>query len=220
MKVNNSLLLSSCHFSATSKHGFNVARSSDFQENLEKLMFAWSLPSKTLCAWHTMLVRARYGSCTSCGPRRSLRCLNIEGGVSKLCPFLTLSTRVWVLSVSHLVLSNSLQPHGLQLARLLYSCDSPGKNTRVCCHALLQGIFLTQGSNPRLMSPESAGGFFTTSDKWALHILDCSAMAPLCRQIQSATDGVVLKCLPLGKKSKFNWTCTVQIRVVQGSSFS
>ena len=28
--------------------------------------------------------------------------------------------------------------------------DSPRKNTRVGCHALLQGIFLTQGSNPGL----------------------------------------------------------------------
>ena len=26
--------------------------------------------------------------------------------------------------------------------------DSPGKNTGVGCHALLQGIFPTQGSNP------------------------------------------------------------------------
>ena len=29
--------------------------------------------------------------------------------------------------------------------------DSPGKNTGVGCHALLQGIFLTQGLNPRLL---------------------------------------------------------------------
>ena len=28
--------------------------------------------------------------------------------------------------------------------------DSPGKNTGVCCHALLQRIFRTQGSNPFL----------------------------------------------------------------------
>ena len=28
--------------------------------------------------------------------------------------------------------------------------DSPGKNTGVGCHALLQGIFLTQGLNPGL----------------------------------------------------------------------
>ena len=29
--------------------------------------------------------------------------------------------------------------------------DSPGKNTGVGCHTLLQGIFLTQGSNPCLL---------------------------------------------------------------------
>ena len=31
------------------------------------------------------------------------------------------------------------------------SMDSPGKNTGVGCHALLQGIFQTQGSNLRLL---------------------------------------------------------------------
>ena len=50
--------------------------------------------------------------------------------------------------VSHSVMSSSLQPHGLQLARLFCPWDSPGKNTRVDCLSLLQGIFLTQGSNP------------------------------------------------------------------------
>ena len=29
--------------------------------------------------------------------------------------------------------------------------NSPGKNTGVGCHTLLQGIFLTQGSNPGLL---------------------------------------------------------------------
>ena len=29
--------------------------------------------------------------------------------------------------------------------------DSVGKNTGVACHALLQGIFLTQGLNPHLL---------------------------------------------------------------------
>ena len=29
--------------------------------------------------------------------------------------------------------------------------DSPGKNTGMGCHALLKGIFLTQGSNPHLL---------------------------------------------------------------------
>ena len=36
-------------------------------------------------------------------------------------------------------------------ARLLHPRDSSGKNTAVGFHALLQGIFLTQGSNPHLL---------------------------------------------------------------------
>ena len=46
---------------------------------------------------------------------------------------------------------NSLQPHGLQPARLLCPCHSPGKNTGVGCHSLLQGIFPTQGWNLGLL---------------------------------------------------------------------
>ena len=51
-------------------------------------------------------------------------------------------------SVSHSVRSNSLRPHGLQLTRLLCPWHFPVKNTGVGSHSLLQGIFLTQGSNP------------------------------------------------------------------------
>ena len=42
----------------------------------------------------------------------------------------------------------TLWPYGLQL---LCPQDSPGKNTVVGCHFLLQGIFPTQGSNSRLL---------------------------------------------------------------------
>ena len=49
------------------------------------------------------------------------------------------------------VLSDSLQPYGLQPSRFLCPWDSPGKNTGVSCHCLLQGIFLTQRLNPRLL---------------------------------------------------------------------
>ena len=45
------------------------------------------------------------------------------------------------------VMSDSLQPHGLWPTRLLCPWDSPGKNTGVGCHALLQGLFLIQRSN-------------------------------------------------------------------------
>ena len=42
-------------------------------------------------------------------------------------------------------------PHGLQPMRLLCPWDSPGKNTGVGCHFLLQGIFQIQGSNLGLL---------------------------------------------------------------------
>ena len=40
------------------------------------------------------------------------------------------------------VVSDSVGPHGLQLTRLLHPWDSPGKNTGVGCHFLLQLAFL------------------------------------------------------------------------------
>ena len=49
------------------------------------------------------------------------------------------------------VVSNSMQPHGLSPARLLYPWNFPGNNTGVGCHFLLQGIFPTQGLNPCLL---------------------------------------------------------------------
>ena len=45
---------------------------------------------------------------------------------------------------SRLGVSDSLRPCGLWATR---QWDFPGKNTRRNCHFLLQGIFLTQGSN-------------------------------------------------------------------------
>ena len=42
-------------------------------------------------------------------------------------------------------------PWTVQPARLLCPWGSPGKNTGVGCHAPLQRIFLTQGSNPGLL---------------------------------------------------------------------
>ena len=52
--------------------------------------------------------------------------------------------------VSRSVTFNSLWPHGLQPPDSSAHGDSPGKNTGVGCHALLQGIFPTQGLNPGL----------------------------------------------------------------------
>ena len=58
----------------------------------------------------------------------------------------TLSTRLTLcVRVSHSVVFDSMRPHGLQPARLLCPWNSPGNNTGVGSHSLLQG------SNPGLL---------------------------------------------------------------------
>ena len=49
------------------------------------------------------------------------------------------------------VVSDSLRLHGLWPARLLCPWNSPGKNTGVGCHFLLQGVFLIQELNLDLL---------------------------------------------------------------------
>ena len=51
----------------------------------------------------------------------------------------------WFVKVSHSVMSDPSQPHGLFSPQ-----NSPGKNTGVGNLSLLQGIFPTQGPNPGL----------------------------------------------------------------------
>ena len=50
--------------------------------------------------------------------------------------------------------------------------NSPGKNTEVGFHELLQGIFPTEGLNPCLFTSLALAGFFTASTTWE---------APYCR---------------------------------------
>ena len=71
--------------------------------------------------------------------------------VSELLPWLSwiYTIKNNIVSVSRSVTSDSLQPHGLY--RLFYPWDSPGKNTGVGFHSLLQGIFLIQGLNRSLL---------------------------------------------------------------------
>ena len=63
--------------------------------------------------------------------------------------------------VSRWAVPHSLWAPWIVPARLLCSQNSPGKDTGVGGHALLQGIFPPQGSNPGLLS---VGGFLTV---WA-----------------------------------------------------
>ena len=56
-------------------------------------------------------------------------------------------SRGWWFKLSYSVVSDSLWPHGLSPARLLYPWNFPGKNTGVGCHSLLHGIYRAQGLN-------------------------------------------------------------------------
>ena len=69
-------------------------------------------------------------------------------------------------------MSDSLRPHGLKPARLLCLWDFPGKNIGVGCHALLQGIFLTQGSNQDFLYWQ-ADYCWTTWEAWEDVIFLC-----------------------------------------------
>ena len=57
---------------------------------------------------------------------------------------------IWVRSyvLSRSVVSHSLRPHGPQPTRLFCPWDFPGKNTRVGCHFLLQGLFFNPWIEP------------------------------------------------------------------------
>ena len=96
--------------------------------------------------------------------------------------------------LNHSVLSNSLWPSGQQPTRLLCPWDSPGLNTGMGCNALLQGIFLTQESNPHLLSPALTGGFFITSTTWEAR--SCTLMEDKCLiLVPEQEKGLPMSCL-------------------------
>ena len=78
--------------------------------------------------------------------------VHVAAGPGELSPFSRVQLFVIPWTVAH---------------QLLCPWDSPGKNTGVGCHALLQGIFPTQGLNLCLLYfLPLAGGFFTTGTIW------------------------------------------------------
>ena len=91
--------------------------------------------------------------------------------------------------------------------RLLCPRASPGKNTGVGCHSLLQGIFLTWGSNPRLLRLLHWGRFFTTEPPGKLDCWDFyptfRTMGPWGRKESDVTEWLNwLNCRTMGITSK------------------
>ena len=82
--------------------------------------------------------------------------------IEKMVKWVTPFHVCWVASVE----SESLWPYGLLPTMLLSPWDSPGKNTGVTCLALLQVIFLTQGSNLRLLHCGQMFHSWAMGDAW------------------------------------------------------
>ena len=85
--------------------------------------------------------------------------------------FSTYIKRVYILLFSCEVMSDFFHPMDLQPARLLCPWDFPDKSTGVDCPSLLQGIFLTQGSNLHLLNWQAGSlpwSYLGTGSKFTL----------------------------------------------------
>ena len=102
---------------------------------LTKMHVLGCFKNSTLHPWWSARTSCVFLWCSVCGVQ-SLSC-SFSGVISGL-----FSCCVCLVGQSCSILCDS---------RLLCPWDSPGKDTGVGCHALLQGIFPTQGSNPGLL---------------------------------------------------------------------
>ena len=85
--------------------------------------------------------------------------------------------------------------------------DSPGKNTRVDCHALLQGDLPNSGMEPTsLMPPALAGGFFTATATWKAQLRGKSLeRRAVSVRLSTATRGCQSLRLGSLKSHLFTW---------------
>ena len=97
--------------------------------------------------------RSRERTC-GCGGEGGWGRKGSESGISRCrLSHIGLINNKALMSSVHMcsVLYNSLQPYGLQAAKLLCPWSYPGKNTGMGFYFLLQRIFLTQTLNPHLL---------------------------------------------------------------------
>ena len=96
------------------------------------------------------------------------------------------------------VMSSFLWPMGCSPTRLLCPWDSPGQNTGVGSHPLLQGVFPTQGLNPGLLH-------------WQSDSLPCEPPGKPCGQLRRA-DFIVPNCafhggITQAAGNQASWAC-------------
>ena len=84
-----------------------------------------------------------------------------------------------MLLLSHFSHADSMQPHWQQPTRLPCPWDSPGKNTGVGCHFLLQCVKVKLLSRvPRLVTPWTAAYEAPPSMGFSRRVLEWGAIAP------------------------------------------
>ena len=141
------------------------------QSNIDEVKLFYLHITKTLCRWTAIcfiqtlvsylpLLFACQASWFFLVPGLALF-VSVYGCV---CVCVCVRPRVHTHTLSCSVVSNSLQLHGLQPARLLCFWDFSGKNTGVGCHFLHRVC-----SPPRhqiCVSPTLAGRFLTASTTW------------------------------------------------------
>ena len=122
---------------------------------------AWQIfKAYSSCLTETLCPLMSYISSLPLGPGNHHSTLILQFWLCLHASRLNASVRVCVHSVAQSCLT--LQYYGLQPARLPCPWDFPGKNTGVGYCALLQGIFLTQGSNLCLLCLSCIG-------RWVLY---------------------------------------------------
>ena len=111
-------------------------------------------------------------------------------------------TLPYPVCVSHSSVSCSLWPHRLWPVRLLCPWNSPGKNTGMGCHFLLQGLFLIQGSNLCLLCLLHSRHILYPLSHQRSHNLDERAAKLFCKRHSCLFDSSVM--VKPGKQPRHN----------------
>ena len=141
---------------APSGHSLLLLPVGNLHCSLPSHTYSPSATSTATALWmsQTSILREEISELTLYGPLPQHDSFFIIGETwkSSLCyiPFGRLTSKFNPRCV-YSVTSNSLQAHGLYLARLLCPWNFPGKNIGMGCHFLFQGIFLTQGLKQQLL---------------------------------------------------------------------
>ena len=136
-----------------------------------------------------------------------------DSGLFPLACFQCPSCCVCVCSV----ISSSLWPQGLQFTRLLCPWNSPSKTAGVCCHSLLQGIFLTQGLSPSLLHWQVHSVLFEPPGKPLWWVNSSQISVTRAKNTYSLLLLYICHCLPVAHCRGFNTVSSLMEKPLLGT---